>query len=118
MTLTVSRVKDTITSRDDNKLSISSDDHWIQATWRPFMAWSYGVICVFDFLVAPILTGLYHFFTHTDYTPWQPITLGEGGFYHMAMMAIVGVTAWTRGQMLIKRSDTENNIENNGENTQ
>ncbi len=30
--------------------------------------------------------------------PWDPITLKEGGFYHLAMAAIIGVAAWTRGR--------------------
>jgi hypothetical protein len=34
---------------------------------------------------------------------WNPITLKEGGFYHLAMAAIIGVAAWTRGQEKITR---------------
>lgn len=34
---------------------------------------------------------------------WDPITLKEGGFYHLAMAAIIGVAAWTRGQEKITR---------------
>ena len=34
---------------------------------------------------------------------WDPITLKEGGFYHLSMAAIIGVAAWTRGQEKIKR---------------
>ena len=35
--------------------------------------------------------------------PWEPITLKEGGFYHLAMAAIIGVAAWTRGQEKIQK---------------
>lgn len=35
--------------------------------------------------------------------PWDPITLKEGGFYHLAMAAIIGVAAWTRGKEKITR---------------
>jgi hypothetical protein len=29
---------------------------------------------------------------------WLPITLGGGGLFHVAMGAVLGVTAWSRGQ--------------------
>jgi hypothetical protein len=35
--------------------------------------------------------------------PWDPITLKESGFYHLAMAAIIGVAAWTRGKEKIER---------------
>ena len=34
---------------------------------------------------------------------WDPLTLKESGFYHLAMAAIIGVAAWTRGQEKIQR---------------
>jgi len=84
---------------DDNKPDlIDKDDNWIKTYWRPAMGWQYLVVCLFDFLFAPILTGWYSWFAKVPYEAWKPITLGEGGFYHMAMAAIVGVVAWTRGQ--------------------
>jgi hypothetical protein len=86
-------------SDDNNKPDlIDKDDNWIKSYWRPAMGWQYLVVCLFDFLFAPILTGWYSWFAKIPYEAWKPITLGEGGFYHMAMAAIVGVVAWTRGQ--------------------
>lgn len=67
------------------------------------MAWQYLVVCLFDFLFAPILTGWYAWFAKVPYEAWKPITMSEGGFYHMAMGAIVGITAWTRGNEKIAR---------------
>lgn len=67
------------------------------------MAWSYGFICMMDFVGFPILTMLYFYFTKTAYVPWSPLTLQGGGLYHVAMGAIVGVTAWTRGQLNVRR---------------
>ena len=29
---------------------------------------------------------------------WDPLTLRENGFFHISMMAILGVAAWTRGK--------------------
>lgn len=81
---------------------------WIDNAWRPAIAWSYLVICIFDFLVAPITSAVFQSLMYPDqpYVPWKPNTLAEGGLYHMAMMAIVGVTAWTRAQEKIMRMNT------------
>jgi K+ transporter len=32
------------------------------------------------------------------YVVWQSLTLQNGGFFHIAMGAVLGVAAWTRGQ--------------------
>ena len=80
---------------------------WIDYAWRPAMAWSYLIICIFDFFVAPIIHATFQALVYPtqEYSQWKPITLAEGGLYHMAMMAIVGVTAWTRGQEKIIREE-------------
>jgi hypothetical protein len=84
---------------DNNKPNlIDKDENWIKSYWRPAMGWQYFCVCLFDFLLAPIFTAWYAWFAKIPYQVWKPITLGEGGFYHMAMAAIVGVVAWTRGQ--------------------
>jgi hypothetical protein len=86
---------------------MEKEDHWLKTYWRPAMAWQYLVVCLFDFLFAPILTGWYSWLAGITYAPWSPITLGDGGFYHMAMAAIVGITAWSRGKEKISTfSDT------------
>jgi hypothetical protein len=82
---------------------IEKEDNWIKSYWRPAMGWQYLMVCVFDFLLAPIMTAWYAWFAKIPYEAWKPITLGEGGFYHMAMAAIVGVVAWTRGQEKVTR---------------
>ena len=66
------------------------------------MAYQYLAVCLSDFIIFPILTMLYYNYTGGDYIPWDPITLKESGFYHLAMGAILGVSAWTRGQEKIK----------------
>lgn len=67
------------------------------------MAYQYGAVCLFDFIIAPILTMLYFKFAGGAYIQWEPLTLKEGGFYHLSMAAILGVAAWTRGQEKITR---------------
>jgi hypothetical protein len=76
---------------------------WIQYYWRPAMAWQYFAVCLFDFIFAPVLTGLYHAYTGTPYVPWNSLTLTNGGLYHLAMGAIVGVAAWSRSKEKIQK---------------
>lgn len=71
---------------------------WFRTKWRPAMAWQYLVVCVFDFLVAPLASAWYAWAAKIPYQAWKPITMSEGGFYHMAMGAIVGISAFMRGQ--------------------
>ena len=79
------------------------EDSWMKNFWRPLMAVQYCLVCVFDFIVAPLLTGIYAYATHTTYLQWDPLTLKATGFYHVAMAAILGVASWTRGQEKIKQ---------------
>jgi len=76
---------------------------WIQYYWRPAMAWQYFVVCLFDFFFAPILTALFHQWNSSPYEPWIPLTLTNGGLYHLAMGTIVGVAAWSRSREKIQK---------------
>lgn len=72
---------------------------WFNKKWRPAMAWSYMVICVFDFIIAPILWSILQASYKGNVTEaWAPLTLQGAGLFHLAMGAILGVTAWSRGQ--------------------
>lgn len=75
------------------------------------MAYQYLVVCIFDFILFPLITMAYFYFTGGVYIPWFPLTLGESGFYHLAMGAVLGVSAWTRGQEKIKNLYTGNVLE-------
>jgi hypothetical protein len=57
------------------------------------------IICILDFAVFPVLWSIIQA-THsgTVSTQWDPITLKGAGLFHMAMGAILGITAWSRGQ--------------------
>jgi hypothetical protein len=71
----------------------------MNSKWRPAMGWMYMIICTFDFIIFPILWSMLQAINQGSVTiPWQPITLQGAGLFHMAMGAIVGVTAWSRGQ--------------------
>ena len=67
--------------------------------WRPAMAWSYMVICLFDFIIAPVLWSVFMAAYKGNVTEaWSPLTLQGAGLFHLAMGGILGVTAWSRGQ--------------------
>lgn len=78
-------------------------ESWIQYYWRPAMAWQYFIVCLFDFFFAPILTALFYKWYEGTYQPWEPLTLTNGGLYHLAMGAIVGVAAWSRSKEKIQK---------------
>lgn len=75
------------------------NDTWFKSYWRPMMGWLYMAICAFDFIIAPIVSMFIPLWLKgTPYEPWKSITLENGGMIHLAFGAILGVTAWTRGQ--------------------
>ena len=81
-------------------MSKSSNDYetWMHKRWRPAMGWLYMTTCAFDFIIFPIVWSASQALLHHPITPWDPLTLKGAGFYHLAMGAILGVAAWTRGQ--------------------
>ena len=58
------------------------------------------VTCIFDFIVAPILWSIAQAITNGGAiaSQWNPLTLQGAGLYHIAMGAVLGISAWTRGQ--------------------
>lgn len=84
----------------NSRIRINTDyEDWANRKWRPYTAWTYLAICVFDFILAPVIT--FYFFGgsgQASYLQWQPITLVGSGLFHIAMGAIIGVTAWQRGE--------------------
>lgn len=77
-------------------------EDWMNKKWRPAMGWMYMAVCIFDFIVAPILWAVIQFWetqsVNDAFRQWQPITLQGAGLFHMAMGAILGVAAWGRTQ--------------------
>jgi Holin of 3TMs, for gene-transfer release len=87
-----------------------SEEHWLKAYWRPSVAWSYLIICMMDFVVFPFISMFMPVINHgfginMNYQPWTSLTLSNGGLFHAAMGAILGVTAWTRGKEKMLRVD-------------
>lgn len=77
-------------------------ENWVTRYWRPLMAWQYMAVCLYDFMVAPTLLGIYSVHGGVPYVAWTPLTLQGGGLYHLAMGAVLGITSWSRGQEKIK----------------
>jgi hypothetical protein len=86
-------MSDTSTVKVDAK-----HESWVNSKWRPVMGWLYMATCGFDFIVAPILWAVVQSAVNGQVTQWNPITLQGAGLYHVAMGAILGVAAWSRGQ--------------------
>lgn len=79
-------------------MAASKKEDWMQSKWRPAMGWLYMITCAFDFVVFPVLWSLLQAFMSLSVTQWNPLTLQGAGLYHLAMGAVLGVAAWSRGQ--------------------
>ena len=72
-------------------------EDWMNSKWRPMMGWMYMCICMFDFMIAPILWSTIQALFHGGITTqWQPLTLQGGGLFHVAMGAVIGISAYGR----------------------
>ena len=91
-------------------------DDWMKTKWRPMMGWMYMVVCIFDFIVFPIGFTIFQFWeveaSNDAFRQWNPLTLQGAGLFHMAMGAILGITAWSRGQEKIAGATSINTADN------
>ena len=92
-------------AEDKNKKPTKAEkevEDWMTKKWRPMMAIMYMSVCAFDFIVAPVLWAVVQFWEESAandaFRQWQPLTLQGAGLFHMAMGAVLGITAWSRGQ--------------------
>ena len=74
------------------------DPEWMQKLWRPAMGWMYMLICLLDMAVFPILWSLLQAMMHMPITQWNPLTLQGAGLFHIAMGAVLGISAFGRTQ--------------------
>jgi len=105
-------------------------EHGFKRFWRPLAAYVYIIICIFDFMGAPI------WLEHANQTvnvaafeqiakfedkdvqmklienmelgnrTWNPLTLMGGAFFHLAFGGILGVAAFTRGKEKVAAINT------------
>jgi hypothetical protein len=66
------------------------------------MAMMYMTCCLFDFALFPIMFTIVQFWetqaANDAFRQWVPITLQGGGLFHVAMGAVLGVSAYGRTQ--------------------
>ena len=74
------------------------NDNWMQTLWRPMMGWMYMLICLLDMAVFPVLWALWQGINHAPITQWNPLTLQGAGLFHIAMGAVLGISAFGRTQ--------------------
>ena len=78
------------------------DEDWMTKKWRPMMAMMYMTCCLFDFALFPIMFTIVQFWevqaANDAFRQWVPITLQGGGLFHVAMGAVLGVSAYGRTQ--------------------
>ena len=84
---------------DFESLQLDYTESWLNRKWRPMMAWAYMAICLFDFIVGPVLWSIHQAYFHGSVqNQWQPLTLQGAGLFHLSMGAILGISAWGRSQ--------------------
>ena len=78
------------------------DNDWMTRKWRPMMAIMYMFCCLADFFIFPIMFTVVQFWetqaANDAFRQWVPITLQGGGLFHVAMGAVLGVSAYGRTQ--------------------
>lgn len=78
----------------------NNNSDWINKKWRPAMGWMYMVVCIFDFVLFPILWSVVQFWetnpANDAFRQWEPLTLQGAGLFHMAMGAVLGIAAYGR----------------------
>jgi hypothetical protein len=89
-------------NKKEEKVVVKSDEDWMTKKWRPMMAIMYMTCCLFDFVLFPIMFTAVQFWetaiANDAFRQWAPITLQGGGLFHVAMGAVLGVTAYGRTQ--------------------
>ena len=70
----------------------------MQQLWRPMMGWMYMLVCMCDMIVFPVLWAFWQGYNHVPITQWNPLTLQGAGLFHIAMGAVLGISAFGRTQ--------------------
>jgi hypothetical protein len=74
------------------------NEDWMVKKWRPAMGWCYMVICCLDMAIFPVMWNVIQVMMKQPLTQWNPLTLQGAGLFHLAMGAVLGISAWSRGQ--------------------
>lgn len=83
--------------RNSAVVSPKADESWNQKHWRSCFAWVYMIICLYDFVLGPILFQVLEFYNPgQDITAYQAVTLQGGGVAHIALGSICGISSFGR----------------------
>ena len=89
-------------NKKEEKVAKKAEEDWMTKKWRPMMAIMYMTCCLMDFAVFPIMFTIVQFWEtaiqNDAFRQWVPITLQGGGLFHVAMGAVLGVSAYGRTQ--------------------
>jgi hypothetical protein len=85
-------------------MSVENKETGFNTKWRPAMGWLYLAVCAFDFVIFPILWNFAQatYLKTVVFTQWNPLTLQGAGFFHIAMGAVLGISAYGRTQEKIE----------------
>ncbi len=89
-------------NKKEEKIQKKAEEDWMTKKWRPMMAMMYMTVCIMDFAIFPIMFTIVQFWEtaiqNDAFRQWVPITLQGGGLFHVAMGAVLGVSAYGRTQ--------------------
>ncbi len=89
-------------AKEKQEKPAKKEDDWMTRKWRPMMAMMYMFCCLADFFIFPIMFTVVQFWetqaANDAFRQWVPITLQGGGLFHVAMGAVLGVSAYGRTQ--------------------
>mgnify|MGYP000518225723 CR=1 FL=1 len=85
-------------------------EDWMNTKWRPMMGWMYMLVCIFDFILFPILWSIVQSVDPEGSvaSAWNPLTLQGAGLFHMAMGAVLGIAAFGRTQEKLASTNSYN----------
>lgn len=70
--------------------------------WRSALAWTYVIICLYDFCIGPIIFNVLEYWNPGQkISGWQSITLQNGGIIHISLGSIIGISSHGRTQETI-----------------
>jgi len=93
------------------EVAVKKEEDWMTKKWRPMMAIMYMICCLCDFALFPIMFTIVQFWevqaANDAFRQWVPITLQGGGLFHVAMGAVLGVSAYGRTQEKLGGATTQ-----------
>ena len=75
----------------------NAGSNFINNFWKPAMAITYMLICIFDFILGPVFYNVLQYLNPgQNVEMWHAVTLQGGGLFHMSMGAILGISAFKK----------------------